>query len=1001
MFYFAIILAIFILSFILISRNFRYSFFVLLVLSVLLHKELFSFYRWDLMPVRIFMGALVVAVLWGVLRDYLFRRRYQAFLASLKDPVLISLAILWLVRLVSMFFTKNLTASLSLFVFFTTILFLAYYLICALKDDPERLLTYLRLYAYIIFGLTLFGYLQLFLYAHYNLTLGAFWPVPGNIPRVGSLFWDVNHYGAFLAGILPFVGVLLVLATKIKQRLFYLVMALSMLGALFLTNSRTAWIMAFISLVTFATTLAIKKLGLKGIGVVLALVLLVSAPFGVLYNIKDNPFRTLVKQYFHYRLDSFDSHFLLLTGSYQVFEQHPIIGGGYGSFFEHFSETPIAPTFFGKDTAALNTRVPAHTIWGELLAETGMLGLASFILLFGSILFIAVFVVMRSTVPKDYLLGIAMLSSIVGWLSAGIFYSYNAEFFWLTILLFYCYFFGLLLKLGYVPGQVFKHYLSSSKLIFGILALIAGFLIFINLGQNHLIPWDEAIYAKIAKNMVVSGDFLVERWHAPKVWYEKPPLYMWLMAGCMKILGFSETASRLPSALLGFSTVLITFLLGKKLFGKTAGFIAGLALVTSVQFLYYARTSMLDVSATFFITLALYLYYISKERKYLTYSLLSGISLGLAVMIKGVVGFIPFPIIFLYEVYLFLSHQQKFTKKLFISYLALFFSSILVYAPWHLAMSQEFGFAFWKNYIGYHVIDRATSSIEDKGRPFWWYFEVLKVSMRLWFIALLVALPIALFYAKKKYNSLVFVSIWAIFIFIFFSAATSKLVWYITPIYPAVCLIIGFGVTYLLHKIYMRLAPNKIFLFKFVSVYLLTLGVLLYFFVNRGMVYYSDATGSPARLLQLKDAMFGTNTKVYIDRLELPVALYYTDSPFQIIDFNSKYPERVPNVSYDQRLILLTKNGRYAMQVPGYSYASTLVSVDGDWTLWYLEAGFTVDTQQVRTLTARKLFLESLVAGKVPEVKVTLDEVKKYKLEEVGIQLELQQLQDKIKAKVK
>lgn len=29
--------------------------------------------------------------------------------------------------------------------------------------------------------------------------IGAMYWVPGKIPRVGSLFWDVNHYGAFLA----------------------------------------------------------------------------------------------------------------------------------------------------------------------------------------------------------------------------------------------------------------------------------------------------------------------------------------------------------------------------------------------------------------------------------------------------------------------------------------------------------------------------------------------------------------------------------------------------------------------------------------------------------------------------------------------------------------------------------------------------------------------------------------------------------------------------------
>ena len=46
--------------------------------------------------------------------------------------------------------------------------------------------------------------------------MGAFWNIPGNIPRVGSLFWDVNHFAALVGVLLP-VSSVLVLTEKTKK----------------------------------------------------------------------------------------------------------------------------------------------------------------------------------------------------------------------------------------------------------------------------------------------------------------------------------------------------------------------------------------------------------------------------------------------------------------------------------------------------------------------------------------------------------------------------------------------------------------------------------------------------------------------------------------------------------------------------------------------------------------------------------------------------------------
>ena len=116
--------------------------------------------------------------------------------------------------------------------------------------------------------------------------------------------------------------------------------------------------------------------------------------------------------------------------------------------------------------------------------------------------------------------------------------------------------------------------------------------------------------------MVVNNNYMVPHWDSlSKGWYEKPPLYMWMMSVPMRLIGFNSWSARLPSALFGLLTIVLVYLLAKKLFNKTTAFISSLALMTTVHFLYYSRASMLDVTTTFFITLALVLYGRQKNLK--------------------------------------------------------------------------------------------------------------------------------------------------------------------------------------------------------------------------------------------------------------------------------------------------------------------------------------------------------------------------------------------------
>lgn len=961
-----LLVLLFFLSLLLIHLNFELAIKVFLVLSVFLHKEVFSIYQWDYLPVRLFMLALAFYFGFKTVFWLVAKRNKNELSTFLKNPFFVLLIAIWLVRLLSLFFSKNLQASILLMGFFTTIIFLGIVMYKTYYKHSDKLLELIKLYIYIVFGLCVFGYFQLVLYLKTNFIIGALWNVPGHTPRIGSTFWDVNHFGALLAVLLPVFGGLILVDKSSKNKLINASIFLIMVSILVLTSSRTSWIIAFVAFVVFVAIHLIKRFGYKGIAGLFLVFLLIAIPALVEYSDKASPFRAVVKQNFHYRLDSFASHIMLITGSYQIFEQYPLLGGGYGSFFEHFRKTPISATFFGRDPAALNTRVPPHTIWGEVISETGLLGLIVFVPFIVLLLAPLLYSAFRNADRSVSIIASAMFSALVGIFIAGIFYSYNSEFFWLVLFLYFIFGVSTLPETRSLT-DIFSNILNSPKLWKAVVMFTAAFLLFVNLGGTHLIPWDEAIYAKIAKNMTQSGDYIDMVWQPNKDWFEKPPLGMWLQAGMMNLLGYGSLAVRFPSAFLGFLTVLLVYKFANKLFGHISAFVASLSLVTTIHFLQYARYSMLDVSMAFFITLGMYFYYFAQTKKAYV---LAGISFGLGVMTKGVVGLLPFGALGIFELLNIVISEKNMLRRKVINFLYVFGSAFAVFMPWHILMYMKHTTAFVNSYLIYHVFDRAREAIEDKGQPWHWYFVVLKVSMRLWFIALLGALPISLSRAFKKDKANMFLLCWVIVTFAFFSWAKSKVVWYIVPIYPPLSILIG-GFAMTIYN-FLKVKYNEQFIRPLI-LYLVLVVSLGYFFSIKNMVYTSDLTGSKAKLLMLKDKEFTKEDNVYIHGIEEPLILYYTDGSFSGYDLEFK-KGRIPLVAYDQKLVLLAKKGRY----PGEDFIlngkkTYLVGEDGDFALWYYKSGFELDSERLaelekqiaKTAQENTLVLSSLIAEKI------------------------------------
>ena len=146
-----------------------------------------------------------------------------------------------------------------------------------------------------------------------------------------------------------------------------------------------------------------------------------------------------------------------------------------------------------------------------------------------------------------------------------------------------------------------------------LLALIATLLFFVQLGGPRLWDEDEPRNAACAVEMLQRGDWVVP-WFNGEIRTHKPVLLYWLMMSAYSVFGINEFSARFWSAALGVGTVLLTYIIGRRLFGHRAGLFAGLILCSTIMFPVAARAATPDSTLVFLITAALSVFVLCTPR---------------------------------------------------------------------------------------------------------------------------------------------------------------------------------------------------------------------------------------------------------------------------------------------------------------------------------------------------------------------------------------------------
>ncbi len=331
-------------------------------------------------------------------------------------------------------------------------------------------------------------------------------------------------------------------------------------------------------------------------------------------------------------------------------------------------------------------------------------------------------------------------------------------------------------------------------------ALLAAILYLPGLGRPALWEPDEGRYAEIAREMVVSGDYVTPR-DDFELYFEKPPLVYWAEAASISVFGVNEFAVRLPAALFSAGQVVVTAGLAEVMLGATAGLFAALVLALSPLFFGFARFATLDPALAFFLTAALAAFYLAAREDSFSqpsprrWMLLSAAMLALGTLAKGPValllgGAIPMT-------WLAMERRLRRVAQMPLVRCALIYIAIVL--PWFILIEAR-NPGFLRFFFIHEHLERYVTSSEHGWGP--WFFIPIVIGgawpwiffVPLGWVAMRAenTLPDDA-PASSRRSAASFLTIWFAVIFVFFSIPRSKLGSYILPALPPLSIVAGYG----------------------------------------------------------------------------------------------------------------------------------------------------------------------------------------------------------------
>ena len=327
--------------------------------------------------------------------------------------------------------------------------------------------------------------------------------------------------------------------------------------------------------------------------------------------------------------------------------------------------------------------------------------------------------------------------------------------------------------------------------------LLAAWNLGYRLDRDIVQSWDEAIYGTTAAEILASSDWIVTTFHGEADYYNaKPPLNVWLIALSFAAFGINLVSLRLVSVLSAWLTILVVQWWCRRAIGASAALAASLVLSTMFAFffLHAGRSGNADAMFTLFITLTAFALWRGEEHPFALAWI--GPLLGLSFLLKGMAVLMPLAI-----VVLVLIARGGLARREWSSMAAGVAVGVAGVGAWGAARYTADGWRFLHVLFSTDFVARVAEPLDGHGGGLLYYLNTLQRDHYDWLAAVAVVLTLAITcagWARLRGDVLGVdrrflrvIAIWGGVALVVPTAMSTKLGWYLNPLYPAFAIAVG------------------------------------------------------------------------------------------------------------------------------------------------------------------------------------------------------------------
>jgi 4-amino-4-deoxy-L-arabinose transferase-like glycosyltransferase len=302
------------------------------------------------------------------------------------------------------------------------------------------------------------------------------------------------------------------------------------------------------------------------------------------------------------------------------------------------------------------------------------------------------------------------------------------------------------------------------------------------LGVAPVSRTQEARVLETARQMLGGG---IDGWLVPHInnqlRLEKPPLCYWMAAGMYELSGtVNETVGRVPTAIIGWLLLGMTYLFARQLFDHMTGLASAGVMLGSLMFFRHMRLAETDAPAALFVTIAIYGVWRSIGRS-AGWLHLTAAATALALMAKG--G--PAVYVLLFAVGWGVVQKDWSPLRRFFTRGAVLTFAILA-LPWFIYIAATLGTAVFRSEV----------STVTTGRNHWdlpiVYIPLLLAGVAPWS----AILPLAMLGAweQRDQRAIRLLALWILAILLPLCLIGNKQGQYLVPVIPPVMMLIGWTI---------------------------------------------------------------------------------------------------------------------------------------------------------------------------------------------------------------